>query len=185
MGLADFLFTPGMQRVLGAVLLQPERSFTLQELLRLADSGRGSAQKQVDRLVDAGVLQEEPRRGRQRSIRVNTKFILYPELLNIARKTFAVMEPLKEALAPFAAQITLAFVFGSVAKGTDTSQSDIDLIVVGDAPLLQLSECMHVVEQALVRPINFSLYEPAEWANLVETNPIMGQISRGPTLRIL
>lgn len=185
MSLADFLFTPGLQRVLGATLLQPNRSFTLQELLRLADSGRGSAQKQVDRLVEAGVLKEDARRGRQRSIRANTDFILYPELLSIARKSFAVVEPLKEALAPFADHITSAFVFGSVAKGTDSGQSDIDLIVIGSAPLLELSEALTLAEQVLLRPVNFALYEPAEWAALVKSDPIMAQIAQGPTLRIL
>lgn len=185
MGLADFLFTPGLQRVLGATLPQPDRSFTLQELLRLADSGRGSAQKQVDRLVKAGVLREDARRGRQRSIRANTEFVLYPELLSIARKSFAVVEPLKEALEPFADHITSAFVFGSVAKGTDTGHSDIDLIVVGSAPLLELSAALHKAEQGLLRPISFSLYEPAEWAALAEADPIMAQIAQGPMLRIL
>lgn len=185
MSLADFLFTPGMQRVLGATLLQPNRSFTLQELLRLADSGRGSAQKQVDRLVAAGVLEEGARRGRQRSIRANTEFILYPELRSIARKSFAVVEPLREALAPFADRITSAFVFGSVAKGTDSDQSDIDLIVIGSAPVLELSEALHTAEQGLHRPINFSLYEPDEWAAQVESDPIMAQIAHGPTLKIL
>lgn len=185
MSLADFLFTRGLQRVLAATLLQPSRSFTLQELLRLADSGRGSAQKQVDRLVTAGVLCEDARRGRQRSIRANVEFPLYPELLGIARKTFAVAEPLKEALAPFADQIDSAFLFGSVARATDSAQSDIDLIVVGTASLFDLSEAMHKAEQALLRPINFSLYEPAEWAALVENDPIIGAIAQGPTLRIL
>lgn len=185
MSLADFLFTPGLQRVLGATLLQPERSFTLQELLRLADSGRGSAQKQVDRLVEAGVLREDARRGRQRSIRANTEFALYPELLSIARKSFAVAEPLKEALEPFSGHITTAFVFGSVAKGTDSGHSDVDLIVVGNAPLLELSEALHKVGQSLLRPVNFSLYEPAEWAALVQTDPIMAQIAQGPILRIV
>lgn len=160
MSLADFLFTPGLQRVLGATLLQPERSFTLQELLRLADSGRGSAQKQVDRLVEAGVLREDPRRGRQRSIRANTEFVLYPELLSIARKSFAVAEPLKEALEPFADHIA-------------------------SASLLELSEALHKAEQDLLRPVNFSLYEPAEWAALVESDPVMAQIAEGPALRIL
>lgn len=185
MSLADFLFTPGLQRVLGATLLQPERSFTLQELLRLADSGRGSAQKQIDRLVQAGVLREDARRGRQRSIRANTEFVLYPELLGIARKSFAVAEPLKEALAPFADGITSAFVFGSMAKGTDSGRSDIDLIVVGSIPLLELSEALHLAEQGLLRPINFSLYEPVEWAALLGSDPVMAQIAQGPTLRIL
>jgi uncharacterized protein len=184
-GLADFLFTPGLQRVLAATLLQPDRSFTLQELLRLADSGRGSAQKQVDRLVEVGVLKEDARRGRQRSIRANTEFVLYPELLSIARKSFAVVEPLKEALAPFAEQISEAFVFGSVAKGTDSGRSDIDLIVIGSTPLLELSEALHTVEQGLLRPVNFSLYEPAEWATLVQSDPVVAQIAQGRTLRIL
>ena len=185
MSVADFLFTPGLQRVLGAALLQPDRSFTLQELLRLADSGRGSAQKQVDRLVKAGVLREDSRRGRQRSIRANTEFVLYPELLGIARKSFGVVEPLKEVLAPFADRVISAFVFGSVAKGTDNSRSDIDLIVVGSAPFLEMSEALHVAEQGLLRPIHFSLYEPAEWATLVGSDPVMAQIAQGPNLRIL
>lgn len=185
MGVADFLFTPGLQRVLAATLTQPERSFSLQELLRLADSGRGGAQKQVDRLVKVGLLLEEARRGKQRSIRANTQFVLYPELLSIARKSFAVVEPLREALEPFAAQINLAFVFGSVAKGIDTGHSDIDLIVVGTASLLALSESLHLLEQTLGRPVNFSLYEPAEWTRLLEVDPIMAQISKGSTLRIL
>ncbi|KJS68045.1 MAG: DNA polymerase III subunit beta [Comamonadaceae bacterium BICA1-1] len=185
MSIADFMFTPSLQRVLGATLLQPERSFTLQELLRLADSGRGGAQKQVDRLGQGGVLKEEARRGRQRSIRANTGFALYPELVSIARKSFAVTEPLKEALAPFAESITSAFVYGSIAKGTDSDQSDIDLMVVGDVPLLELSEALHQAEQVLQRPVNFSLYEPAEWAALVASDPVMAQIVEGPTLRIL
>lgn len=185
MSLADFLFTPGLQRVLGATLMHPDCSFTLQELLRLADSGRGSAQKQVDRLVEAGVLREEARRGRQRSIRANTEFSLYPELLGIARKSFAVVEPLKEALAPFADHITSAFVFGSVAKGTDSGRSDIDLIVVGDTPLLELSKALREAERGLLRPVNFSLYSPEEWAALVEADPIMAQIAKGPSLRVL
>lgn len=185
MSLADFLFTPSLQRVLGATLSQPERSFTLQELLRLADSGRGSAQKQVDRLVEVGVLREDARRGRQRSIRANTEFILYPELLSIARKSFAIVEPLKEALAPFTEHITSAFVFGSVAKGTDSGRSDIDLIVVGNAPLLELSEALHQAEQNLLRPVNFALYGPDEWAALIKSDPIVAQIAQGPALRIL
>ncbi|CAN7177164.1 nucleotidyltransferase domain-containing protein [Caballeronia sp. LjRoot31] len=185
MGLADFVLTPSLQRVLGATLLQPDRSFTLQELLRLADSGRGSAQKQVDRMVVVDVLQEDVRRGQQRSIRANTEFVPYPELVSIAQKSFSVAEPLSEALKPFAEHISSAFVFGSLAKGTDTCRSNIDLIVIGGALLLELSEALHLAEQRLLRPVNFFLYEPAEWAVLAETDPILGQIDKGPKLIIL
>jgi len=185
LGLADFLFTPTLQKVLGATLLHPDRSFTLRELLRLADSGRGSAQKQLERLIDSGVLQEDARRGIQRSIRANTEFIFYAELRSIARKSFGAVEPLREALAPFAKDILSAFVFGSVAKGTDSAKSDIDLIVVGNVSLLELSEALHEAETKLMRPINFSLYEPNEWTGLVESDHVVAQIANGVTLKVI
>lgn len=185
MSIADFLFTPSLQKVLSATLLNPGKSFSLRELLRLADSGRGGAQKQVDRLVDAGVLREGPRSGNQRSIQANPDFALFPELVTIARKSFGVAEPLKQALSPYAKDISKAFVFGSVAKGSDKAKSDIDLIIVGTASLLTLSGVLRAVELELGRPINFSLFQPDEWASLVESDPVMAQISKGPTIEVL
>src|SRR4051812_33802775 len=129
MSSADFLFTPTVQRVLAATLANPDRSFLLSELLDLAAGGRGGAQQQIERLLQAGVLTEEPRRGRQRSIRANKDFFLFDELSSIARKSFGVKEPLMRALEPFGDSIREAFVFGSVAKGSDNGRSDIDLAV--------------------------------------------------------
>ncbi len=184
MSAADFLFTPGMQRVLAATLLHPGRAYTMQELLTLAASGRGNTQRQIDKLLASGVLEEEPRRGRARSIRANTGFFLYPELSSIARKSFALTEPLERALRPFAAGIRQAFVFGSVAKGTDTEHSDVDLIVIGAVPLLALNEAMHRVERGLGRAVHLSLYEPDEWHALLDKDPVMAQIAQGPRLEL-
>lgn len=184
-GLADFMFTPGMQRVLAVTLLNPERPFSLRELIRLSGGGRGSAQRYIDQLVAVGVFREDERRGGQRSIRANPNFALYPELLSIARKSFAVVEPLKEALEPFRSQIKTAFVFGSIAKGTDTGLSDIDLIMVGRAPLLEVTEALHAAEPRTTRPINFSLYAPGEWKQLLESDAVVAQIVHGATLPIL
>lgn len=185
MSSVDFLFTPTVQRVLGATLTHPDRSFTLQELLRSAAAGRGSAQQQIDRLVQAGVLMEEPRRGRQRSIRANTEFFLYPELRSIALKTFGLIEPVREALQTYADRIEKAFVFGSVVKGTDTSQSDIDVMVIGLVPQLELFEVTSRLQQTLGRKVQFNVYEPAEWRDLVANDPVVSQIAGGPKLEVL
>lgn len=185
MSASDFLFTPSLQRVLGATLLQPERSYTLEELLVLANSGRGSTQQQIERLISAGVLLEEPRRGRQRSIKANATFFLYPELASIARKTFALTEPLSAALLPFSAHIERAFLFGSVVKGSDTSTSDIDLIVVGTASLLDLTDALQEVERAIGRAVHLNLYEPEEWAILSTSDPVMAQIANGPQTKLI
>ena len=185
MGAVDFLFTPTVQRVLGAVLTQPDQSFTLQELLRRAAAGRGGAQQQVDRLVEAGVLMDEPRRGRQRSIRANTKFFLYPELRSIALKTFGLVEPVRGALQAFADRIEQAFIFGSVVKGSDTGDSDVDVVIVGTVPQLELFEASAQLQQQLGRRVQFNVYEPAEWHDLMRNDPVVSQIAGGPRLQVL
>ena len=185
MSAADFLLTPGMQKVLGLVFSHPERGFTLNELLARAGGGHGSSQRQIERLITAGVLEEGPRRARQRCIKANTGYFLYPELRSIALKSFGLAEPLLDALKPFEPEIQECFVFGSVAKGTDTHHSDIDLIVVGDAPLMALTDAMFNVEQEIGRAIHLSLYAPAEWASLKQTDPVLAQISEASKIRIL
>jgi uncharacterized protein len=185
MSSTDFLFTPSVQRVLKATLGQPERAFTLQELLESAATGRGSTQLQIERLLHAGVLLEEPRRGRQRSIRANTAHFLYPELASIVRKTFGVREPLLDALEPFREHIVQAFVFGSVAKGTDTAGSDVDLVVVGTAPLMDVSQALQALESTLGRTVHLSLYDPQEWLSLLSSDPVMRQIDQGPKLQLI
>ena len=185
MSAVDFLFTPTVQRVLGAALTHPNRSFTLQELLHHAASGRGSAQKQIDNLVTAGVLVEESRRGRQRSIRANTDFFLYPELRSIALKTFGLAEPVQEALQPYVDSIQDAFIFGSVAKGTDIEKSDVDVMVVGTVSQLELFEAASRLQQKLGRIVQFNVYEPDEWLHLVENDPVISQIVNGSRLKVM
>ena len=185
MSAADFLLTPGMQKVLGLAFADPERSFTLNELLARAGGGHGSSQRQIERLIAAGVLEEGPRRARQRCIKANTGYFLYPELRSIALKSFGLAEPLMEALKPFEHEIEESFVFGSIAKGTDTHRSDIDLIVVGDAKLMELTSAMFNVEQSIGRPVHLNLYTPTEWARLKQTDPVLAQISEASKIRIL
>ena len=185
MSAVDFLFLPGIQKVLGQTYSRLNQDFTLNELLANAPGGRGTNQRHIDRLIQAGVLTEGPRRARQRSIKANTNYFLFDELRSIALKTFALKEPLQGALQPFKHQIQEAFVFGSIAKQTDTAQSDIDLIIIGNAALLAITEVISQAEQALKRTISMSLYAPDEWATLKANDPVLVQIASGPKIRIL
>ena len=171
--------------MLGQTYSHLDQDFTLNELLANAPGGRGTNQRHIDRLIQTGVLTEGPRRARQRSIKANTGYFLFDELRSIALKTFALKEPLQAALQPFKDQIQEAFVFGSIARQTDTAQSDIDLIIVGSAPLLAITEVISQAEQALKRTISMSLYAPDEWATLKANDPVLVQIASGPKIRIL
>ena len=81
----------------------------------------------------------------------------------IFRKTHGAAAVLREALSPLASKIQVALVFGSVARGAQSSGSDIDLLVVGEAGFAELVQALYPAQQTLGREINPVLYSPAEF----------------------
>lgn len=77
-------------------------------------------------------------------------------------------EPLRGALSPYFHSIKSAFVYGSVAKGTDTERSDIDLMVVGDnLNLSELYSAAHDAEMKLGRQVSPTFLSQEEWQRKV------------------
>jgi predicted nucleotidyltransferase len=160
--LAGALFTATQQRVLGALFGQPNRSFYANELISIVRGGTGAVQRELSRLTASGLVTVR-RVGNQTHYQANPDAPIFGELCSIARKTFALTEPLREALAPVAPSIVAAFVFGSVAKRTDSASSDIDLMVISD--LLRypdLYAALESVRAVLGRPLNLTLLSRAE-----------------------
>src|SRR6266850_6223599 len=162
--LADALFTKTQQRVLGAIFGQPERSFYASELIREAGTGSGAAQRELAKLEGSGLIVAR-RIGHQKHYQANAASPLYSELRNIVLKTVGLAEPLREALKPLSSAIRAAFVYGSVAKATDRSASDIDLMVISDS--LTYGEVFGALERVVKsvgRPVNPTVYTVAEFS---------------------
>jgi len=162
--LADALFSTIQQRVLAYLFGQPERSFFATELIRLAGGGSGAVQRELARLAESGLVMVT-RVGTQKHYQANPKSPIFAELCAIARKTVGLAEPLREALAPLAKRIAAAFVYGSVAKRSDTAASDIDLMVVSDS--LGYPDLFAALERAsahLGRKVNPTVYSRRELA---------------------
>ena len=162
-GLADALFTPVQQRVLGLLFGQPERRYQSSELIRLAGSGTGAVHRLLTRLADVGLVTVE-RVGNQKHYRANPDSPVFAELRGLIGKTTGLAMPLRAALAPLTRKIAAAFVYGSVAKGTDRAASDIDLMVISQKlDYANLYTALQDAEAALARPVNPSLMTPDEW----------------------
>lgn len=130
--LSSALFSNTQRRVLAFLFGQPERSFFATELIGLVDSGSGAVQRELKRLTESGLVTVS-RLGNQKHYQANPESSIFSELCAIVQKTVGLAEPLRAALEPFTGAIVAAFVYGSVAKGSDTAQSDIDLMVVSDS----------------------------------------------------
>jgi predicted nucleotidyltransferase len=130
-GISNALFSKVQQRVLALIFGHPERSFYTSEIVRRVHSGTGAVERELSRLERSGLVSVE-RIGNQKHFRANRESPVFAELQGLVLKTVGLTEPLRKALQPYSNKIKVAFVYGSVAKGSDTAQSDIDLMVVGD-----------------------------------------------------
>ena len=169
-GLGSELFTKTQQRVLGLFFGQPARAFYLSDVIALAGAGTGAVQREVVRLVRGGLLSAVARDGRK-VYQANARAPIFAELCSIVEKTSGVTAQLRRALAPLAKDIVLAILFGSVAKETDTAESDIDLLVVSDVLMLEdLFQTLGPVEERLGRRINPTLYTTPEFEARRQSN---------------
>jgi len=175
--LADVLFSPVQQRVLALLFGQPGRSFQSAEVITLAGSGTGAVHRQLVRLADSGLV-TVTRVGNQKHYQANRDSPLFSELHGLVVKTIGLVDPLEEALAPFRDRIQVAFVYGSIAKGTDTAQSDIDLMVIcDDLTYSDLYSALQEAEATLRRRVQVSLATAAEWKRkLAAGNPFVTKI---------
>lgn len=162
--LAGALFSGTQQRVLGLLFGQPDRSFYATELINLAGVGSGAVQRELARLAQSGLVTVKPV-GNQKHYQANPDSPIYEELCSMVRKTVGIAEPLRAALAPLAAQIKVAFVYGSIAKQQDTARSDIDLLLVSDTltygdTILALQD----LSAKLGREVNPNIFTPQDFA---------------------
>ncbi len=161
--LMDLLFPGTRQKVLAQLLLQPDASFHLRELARLTSSHPGTLARELDKLGGAGLLLRSEL-GNQVRYRANRDCPLFEELASMFRKTHGAAAVLREALAPMEGRIRFALVFGSMARGTLSAGSDIDLLVVGEVGFAELVQALYPAQEALGREINPVLYSSAEFA---------------------
>jgi predicted nucleotidyltransferase/DNA-binding HxlR family transcriptional regulator len=93
--------------------------------------------------------------------RAKTGNPLYPEIRNLVLKTAGLADVLKPALTD--KRIRTAFVFGSLARGEEKAGSDVDLLVIGELGLRDLSGLLSGIEEQIGREINPHVLQEAEF----------------------
>lgn len=181
-GLGGVLFTPVQQRVLGLLFGQPDRRFQSGELIRLAASGTGAVHRLLTRLAGSGLITVESV-GNQKHYRANRASPVFAELHGLIVKTSGLLAPLRAALDPLTDRIRAAFVYGSVAKGTDQAASDIDLMVIAEKlDYADVFSALQVVEADLRRTVNPNVMTMAEWQRKRKQAGFVSRIASQPRL---
>lgn len=172
--LMNLLFGTTRQRVLAVLLLQSHASFHLRELARLTGSHAGTLGRELDKLTGSGLVMRGER-GNQVHYWANRSCLLFDDLAAMFRKTHGVVPALQDALVPLLDRIRLAWIFGSVANGTEGEGSDIDLLVLGNVGFAEVVRTVNPVQESLRREINPVLYSPDEFVRRVQSGDAFGR----------
>jgi predicted nucleotidyltransferase len=157
------LFGAARRAALRILFGQSERRFYFRQIVRAAGLGTGGVQRELAQLRVAGIVTRTTE-GVQTYYQANRECPIFEELRGIVRKTFGVAEVLRAALEPYADGIDVAFIYGSVASGSETSASDIDVMVVGSRVSLDDAVAAFAdAQRDLGREINPSVYSTAEF----------------------
>ena len=151
--LVEVLFGAYRRQILALLLLHPDESFYVREIARLTGVPAGSLHRELKLLGDAGLLQRSVS-GNQVRYQVDRGNPIQEELAGIFRKTAGLADVLRDALAPLAGKIRLAFIFGSVAQGKERSTSDVDVLVVGSASFAAVVGALSPAGERLRRAVN-------------------------------
>jgi len=160
--LSSLLFSDYRRRVLGLFLLHPDTTYHVRELARLTGTSAGTLHKELTKLTTGGVLQRQEV-GNQVRYSADRNCLIFEELASILRKTSGLVDVLAVALSSIEKSISLAFVFGSVARGEQQSSSDVDVMLVGSLGFADAVQVLHPVQATLQREINPVVYSLDEF----------------------
>ncbi len=186
MSIGSALFTDSQSRLYVWLFGQPDRSYHLNELRRLTGLGSASLQRELNRVATAGLVDAQAV-GNLRRFQANPQSPVYAELVALTRKTLGTVPVLREALRTLQPKLQSAWVYGSVAKQTDTARSDIDVMLVGNDLLLsQVLAALAPAEAQLGRKVNPSCYSPQEFERRrAEPDSFVNRVLSQPTLALI
>ena len=167
--ITEFLSKSIVRRNLLSLLFSnPERRYYQRQLEKTLECAVSAVRRELLRLEREGLV----RRVSEANIvffRANSEHPLYAEVSAIIAKTIGIPAAIAESLGKWPG-IALVILFGSYArylgreKGVDwTAQSDIDLLVIGEVDLGELSRRLRGVESRFQRSVNPTIYRIAEF----------------------
>jgi predicted nucleotidyltransferase len=171
-------------KVLAFLLLNASEEYHLREIARRAGVPLKAAQRELALLEEIALI-ERQRRGRQVFVTVQTSHPLFENLRSLLLKSEGLAIPLREALEAIDG-VEATAVYGSVASGSDTGRSDIDLLVVGSPDELALHEAVSALEEVLGRPINYTQLSRKELrARIQRKDPFLTRIVAGDLIPVI
>ncbi len=149
--LAELLSSGARAEIFRLLFGSVGRELHMREIERQSGYADATVRQELRRLLRLGLIVSR-QDGNRVCYRACEAHPIYPEIRSLVRKTSGLVESLSEALR--IPEIRIAFIFGSVAAGSERAESDIDLLVIGDTTLRQVGKRLSDISREVGREIN-------------------------------
>lgn len=184
-GFANALFGKARRGVLALLFGRPDQAFYTREIVKWVGAGASQVQKELELLTSAGLLLREER-ANQVYYQANPTAAIYPELVGLVTKSFGVADVLREALDAFADRIIFACIYGSVARGEQRADSDLDVLIVGAVRLSELAVTLQTAEGKLGYRISPTLIGKSEFRQRISAgDAFLRKVMAGQTIPLI
>lgn len=163
-------------KLLRLFLMHPEKAFFIRELTRLIDTQINSVRRELQNLVEGGVIKEvsvadledtsastgrgakktkvvEKEKQPKKYFQVNPDFILYNELKSLFAKSPRLIQKALEKEFESLGNVDYAVLTGFFVDRDDTP---VDLLIVGNILRSRLAKLIHTFEKEIEHEINYS-----------------------------
>lgn len=183
--ITDALFSKATKAVLD-ITFGHAQGVHLRALMNQSGLGSASAQRELKKLTEAGILKKEEV-GNVLLYKPDASSPVYAELHSIIQKTEGLALQLREALLPYGRKITRAFIYGSVAREEDTSRSDVDVFVISDTiGSADLYPILTKIEKKIGRNLSLIVYRNEEYRRKLEAgNHFLVSILSRPIVELI
>jgi len=179
------LFGKTRRAVLALLFTNPERSYYMREIIMELGLWRGTVQRELASLTEAGLLARSVE-GNQVHFKANIDSPVFNELQSIMVKTAGIAEVIGHSLASLSSRIKTAFLYGSIAGGTFTANSDIDLLVISEAGFKEVVKALAEAQARLSREINPSVYTESEFQKKLQSGQhFLSSVVKGPKILVI
>ena len=181
--LAELLSSRARAEIFRLLLGGTGEELHVRELERRSGLNDSTLRQELRKLVRLDLVQSR-RDSNRVYYRAKTGNPLYPEIRNLVLKTSGLADVLKSALAD--KRIRVAFVFGSTARGEEKAGSDVDVMVLGQLGLRDLSRLLSGMEEKVGREVNPHVLSEEEFRKRVRANEhFVSRVMESPKIFII
>lgn len=139
----------------------PEGLYYVREITREIKEEINAVRRELDRMISVGMLKSE-QRGNRLYYSVNTRYLYFQELQQMVVKSVGLGRKLRKNIRKLG-NVSFVMFSGRFVRRLQPRQGEVDILVIGDVVLPELSLLIKEEEQVLQREINYAVFSDEEF----------------------